>query len=109
MNAFVIADLHKLSDEEKEEKLAKNKKKTTRKKTTKKANNNKRAETKGLLDNYVPVVSCIHQCKNSNVLAKQYETLNLLLHNNHYYTIIDQSRTFMQKLRCFACRCFGKS
>ena len=49
-------------------------------------------------------MECLHFCQSANLSYKNnYPTLNLLLWNNHYYTILDKQRLFFQRLKCFAC------
>eukprot|EP00794_Sanderia_malayensis_P016523 gene16523-biopygen12200 len=39
----------------------------------------------------------------SNSYDNKYGTLNLLLHKNHYYTILDRNRFLHHRLKCYGC------
>eukprot|EP00794_Sanderia_malayensis_P021228 gene21228-biopygen16263 len=50
-----------------------------------------------------PVLTCVHVSNMSNAYDNKYATLNLLLHKNHYYTILDRQRFLYHKLKCYGC------
>eukprot|EP00794_Sanderia_malayensis_P008702 gene8702-biopygen7007 len=54
-------------------------------------------------DDYLPVMTCLHLSNMSNSYDNKYGTLNLLLHKNHYYTILDRNRFLHHRLKCYGC------
>ena len=64
---------------------------------------NNKSNYNHVLNKYIPIVQCVHSCRDSYSYSNNYKTLDLLLHNNHYYTILDRNRLFFRKFSCLGC------
>ena len=64
-----------------------------------------------LRGSYTPVLQCLHSCHQTiDIYRTPYKTLNLLLHDNNYYTIMDISRFTRSNFKYYGCsKVFPKS
>ena len=69
-----------------------------------------RKRQRSIKERYTPVLKCVYSCdKTIDVYKTPYKTLSLLLHDNRFYTIMDQARLLCKQFKCFGCgKMFGK-
>ena len=62
-----------------------------------------RAKRETFANKYQPVIQPLHLSSSNDGHVYKRDTLNLLLHDNHYYTISDMNKLMTAHYRCISC------